>query len=96
MFATGSEGGYQVVATGSTPGVCEITATVTFPNRVPLTASTQVEIVTMTGLEVAALGVNTLVLPESLANNQLLRDDSLLLLKCDARNYDTVSSPICH
>jgi hypothetical protein len=44
----------------------------------------------MTSLAVAALDFNTIALPQPLLHSQLLAGDSLVLLKCDATNYEQV------
>jgi hypothetical protein len=44
----------------------------------------------MTSLAVAALDFNSIALPQPLLHSQLLAGDSLVLLKCDATNYEQV------
>jgi hypothetical protein len=84
-------GGSEVVATGPTAsGPCVITATVAFANSSTLTANATITVVGMTSLAVAALDFNTIALPQPLLHSQLLAGDSLVLLKCDATNYEQV------
>jgi hypothetical protein len=90
-FAAATDGSFEVVATGPTAaGQCVITATVSFANSSALTATATITVVGMTSLAVAALDYNTIALPQPLLNSQLLAGDSLVLLKCDATNYEQV------
>jgi G3E family GTPase len=84
-------GGSEVVATGPTSsGPCIITVTVAFANSSALTATATITVVGMTSLAVAALDYNTIALPHPLMHSQLRAGDSLVLLKCDATNYEQV------
>ena len=86
-------GGSQVVATGrSVSGSCDITATIAFANgSTSLSATLTVLVVGLTELQLYALGPNAVVLPQPLPPPPASRlRDALVLLKCDARNYDQV------
>lgn len=86
-----ADGSSEVAATGPTAaGPCVITATVAFANSSTLTATATISVVGMTSLAVAALDYNTIALPQPLLHSQLLAGDSLVLLKCDATNYEQV------
>lgn len=81
---------YVAVTGAAVSGACRITAAVRFANSSTLTASATVTVVAMTELAIAALDVNTIALPQPLQSSQLVSGDSLVLLKCDARNYEQV------
>jgi hypothetical protein len=84
-----------VIATGrSVAGSCDITAAVAFPSNVtskPITAVTTVLVVGLTQLELYLGGANAVILPQPLPPASMqLAHESLVLLKCDGRNYEQV------
>eukprot|EP00775_Hariotina_reticulata_P010661 gene10661-10820_t len=89
----GGGGLQQVIATGrSVSGSCDITAAVVFPSNItskPITAVTTVLVVGLTQLEMYVGGANAVSLPQPLPPAGMpLAHESLVLLKCDARNYE--------
>jgi hypothetical protein len=77
-------------------GSCVIIATVTFGgSTAPLTATTSVSLVGLSRLAVYALppGVAAVPLPPPAAS--LVVGDSMVLLRCDATNYDQVCACAC-
>jgi hypothetical protein len=92
---TAPGGGFQVVASApassSVSGSCTITATASFGGSAPpLTATTSVSLVGLSQLAVVALGPGVAAVPALPPGGGTVLGDELVLLKCDATNYDQV------